>query len=294
MDLFLIYLPSFLILLTVLVFIHELGHYWVARRCGVRIEVFSIGFGQEIVGWTDKAGTRWKISALPLGGYVKMFGEGAYSGGGASEHPITAAERAVSFSHKGLIARAAIVFAGPAANYIFAIFILSILYMTIGQPYTPASVGTVVPGSVAEAAGLLPGDEFVSVDGTTVTRFRDLQQVIGLHPEEPLEIVLRRDGREIKLTITPRADEEVDISGHKVRIGRLGITQKSGAYKRSGPVGAVWEAVSESVRLTTGTFVAIGQMFTARSGSVNFQAKRHASALFRIFPSWRCCRSTWA
>jgi regulator of sigma E protease len=264
MDFFLIYLPAFLVLLTVLVFVHELGHYWVARRCGVRIEVFSIGFGRELLGWTDKAGTRWKISVLPLGGYVKMFGEGAYSGGGEGGQPLTPEERKVSFSNKSLAARAAIVFAGPAANYVFAIAVLAALYMAIGQPYTPASVGTVVEGSVAEAAGLQPGDEFVSIDGTSVSRFRDLQQIIGLHPEEPLDVVLRRDGEEIALTITPAADEELDVSGNKVRVGRLGVTQKTGEFIRSGPLDAVGEAVNESVRLTLGTFTAIGQIFAGK------------------------------
>jgi len=264
MDVILVYLPSFLVLLTVLVFVHELGHYWVARRCGVRIEVFSIGFGKEIFGWTDKAGTRWKISLLPLGGYVKMFGEGAYSGGGESGQPLTAEERAVSFSDKGLAARSAIVFAGPAANYIFAIIVLSALYMTIGQPYTPASVGTVVPGSVAEATGLQPGDEFVSIDGTEVSRFRDLQQIIGLHPGEPLKVVLRRDGKELTVTLTPRAEEEKDISGRTAVVGRLGIQQKTGKFERSGPIDAAWEAVNESVRMTVVTFTAVGQMFTGK------------------------------
>ena len=149
MDFFLIYIPSFLVLLTVLVFVHEFGHYWVARRCGVRIEVFSIGFGPELFGWTDKANTRWKVSAIPLGGYVKMFGEGAYSGGGAGGRPMTEEDRAESFSHKSLGKRAAVVFAGPAANYLFAIVVLAGLFMAIGQPYTPASVGTVVEGSAA-------------------------------------------------------------------------------------------------------------------------------------------------
>jgi len=114
MDFFLVYVPAFLALLTVLVFVHELGHYWVARRCGVRVEVFSIGFGPELFGWTDRAKTRWKFSVVPLGGYVKMFGEGAYSGGGESGQPLTEEEKAVSFTHKTLAQRAAIVFAGPA------------------------------------------------------------------------------------------------------------------------------------------------------------------------------------
>jgi len=260
MDFFLIYIPSFLVLLTVLVFVHEFGHYWVARRCGVRVEVFSIGFGPELFGWNDKANTRWKVSAIPLGGYVKMFGEGAYSGGGAGGTPLSAEERQVSFSNKNLPRRAAIVFAGPAANYIFAIIVLAGLFMTIGQPYTPASVGEVVAGSAAAEAGLQSGDVFVRIDDTDVERFVDVQRVVRLRPEVPLEFVIRRDGKEFTQTITPKAGETVDISGRKSKIGLLGVTQKVEEYQRSGPLDAVGQAVEESVNLTADTFTAVGQI----------------------------------
>lgn len=264
MDFFLIYIPSFLVLLTVLVFVHEFGHYWVARRCGVRIEVFSIGFGPELFGWTDKANTRWKVSAIPLGGYVKMFGEGAYSGGGAGGRPMTEEDRAESFSHKSLGKRAAVVFAGPAANYLFAIVVLAGLFMTIGQPYTPASVGTVVEGSAAEEAGILPGDKFLSVDGSKVELFRDVQRIVILRPDEPLDIVLLRDGKEIELTVTTKSSEHTDVSGNKSRIGLLGITQRAGEFKKSGPLDAVWDAAKETVNLTVDTLTAVGQIFAGK------------------------------
>lgn len=264
MSFFLIYLPAFLLLLTVLVFVHEMGHYWVARRCGVHIEVFSIGFGPEIFGWTDRANTRWKVSAIPLGGYVKMFGEGAYSGGGAGGKPMTAEDRAVSFSHKNLAARAAIVFAGPAANYLFAIVVLAGLFMIVGRPYTPASVGAVLEGSAAEAAGILPGDEFLRVNGSDVSRFSDVQRIVMLRANEPLEIVLRRDGKEVTLTATPKVSEVTDISGNKSKIGMLGVSQKVEAYEKSGPVDAAWEAVRESASLTVATVTAVGQIITGK------------------------------
>jgi regulator of sigma E protease len=140
---------GFLVVLTVLVFVHELGHYLIARRNGVRIEVFSIGFGPEIFGWHDRAGTRWKLSAMPLGGYVKMFGDSdpSSSGGAARLGELTADERAVSFHHKRLLQRAAIVGGGPLANFLFAIVTLSILFATYGQPFTPAEVGRFSPGA---------------------------------------------------------------------------------------------------------------------------------------------------
>src|SRR5919107_3640825 len=130
------YVIPFLVVLTVLVFVHELGHYWAARRCGIRVEVFSIGFGPELFGYTDRAGTRWKFSAIPLGGYVKMFGDAdtASTPSGLVRH-MTPEEREVSFFHKRLGQRAAIVAAGPIANFLFAIIGLTLLFSIYGQPF---------------------------------------------------------------------------------------------------------------------------------------------------------------
>ena len=144
----------FLVVLTVLVFIHELGHFAVARWCGVRVEVFSIGFGPELFGWTDRTGTRWKFSWLPLGGYVRMFGQEDNALEGESARPITDAERAVSFRYKSVGRRIAIVAAGPAANYLFAIVVLTLLFIFVGRQHTDPVVGEVVPNSAADQAGL--------------------------------------------------------------------------------------------------------------------------------------------
>src|SRR5947208_10695334 len=165
----------FLIVLTVLVFVHEFGHYAIARWNGVRIDVFSIGFGPELFGWWDRAGTRWKFSTIPLGGYVKMFGDSDASSGLAIAglDRLTAAEREVSFHCKRLGQRAAIVAGGPAANFLFAIVVLALLFMTYGQPFTPAEVGQVLPGSAAEAGGIRPGASIVSMDGHSIDRFAD-------------------------------------------------------------------------------------------------------------------------
>src|SRR5262249_680845 len=150
---------SFLVLLTVLVFVHELGHFWVARRCGVRVEVFSIGFGPELFGFTDRAGTRWKFSALPLGGYVRMFGQGdGVVGVEGPPRAVSPAGQAVSFAHKSLAQRAAIVAAGPVANFIFAVVVLAGLFAIYGQQFSSTEVGDVMPDSAAFAAGIHPGD----------------------------------------------------------------------------------------------------------------------------------------
>lgn len=232
MELFLDYwypVVRFLVVLTVLVFVHELGHYWIARRCGVRVEVFSIGFGPEIVGWTDKAETRWKISAVPLGGYVKMFGEGEMSGEGEMPRPLTPAERKVSFKYKTLGQRAAIVFGGPAANFIFAILVLGCLFAIKGQPFTPATFNKVIEGSAAEEAGLLPGDLIVRLGSTEIERFEEVQQIVRMNPEKTMQIAVLRDGKEVELTVKPKLFETSDSLGNLVRIGLLGVSRAAPA-----------------------------------------------------------------
>src|SRR5918994_5600534 len=156
------YVLPFLVILTILVFVHEMGHYYVARRAGVKVEAFSIGFGPEIFGWYDKHGTRWRFACIPLGGYVKMFGETERTvADDGSERPLSAAEKSVSFQHKKLRQRAAIVFAGPFVNYVFAVIVLGILFAVAGQAFSPSIIGPVVPGSPAEKAGLKTGDKIV-------------------------------------------------------------------------------------------------------------------------------------
>src|SRR5437016_5263344 len=202
------YIVPFLFILTVLVFVHEFGHYLIARWNGVRVEVFSIGFGSEMFGWWDRAGTRWKFSTIPLGGYVKMFGDSDASSGlpAPGLARLAPSERDVSFHYKRLGQRAAIVAAGPAANFLFAVVVLAVLFMTYGQPFTPAEVGQVQPGSAAEQGGIYPGDVIVRIDGRAVHRFEDVQQAVRLNPNVAMTIVVRRDGQEQTLHVTPSRD----------------------------------------------------------------------------------------
>ena len=170
----------FLVVLTVLVFVHEMGHYLIARRNGVRIEVFSIGFGPEIFGWTDKAQTRWKFSLIPLGGYVKMFGDAdAASRPDREMTGLSEAEKAVAFPYKTLGQRSWIVAGGPLANFLFAVVVYAGLFMTLGQPFTPAVVGEVVADSAAEEAGFQADDKIIRIDGGEIERFEDIQQNEG-------------------------------------------------------------------------------------------------------------------
>ncbi len=247
----------FLVVLTVLVFVHEFGHYLIARRNGVRIEVFSIGFGPELFGWWDRVGTRWKFSAIPLGGYVKMFGDADASSGlpivGLSQ--LSPADWAVSFHGKRLSQRAAIVAGGPAANFLFAIAVLALLFMTYGQPFTPAEVGQVQAASAAEAGGIHPGDLIVSIDGSNIQRFEDVQQLVRLSPGVPMTIVLKRDGQLVTLKVTP--DRKVNRGQE---YGQLGIGRSGVEYVRRDPASAVLRAVGETWNLSATTLEAMWQM----------------------------------
>ncbi len=243
----------FLILLTVLVFVHEMGHYLVARYCGVRVEVFSVGFGPEIYGWNDRHGTRWRFSLIPIGGYVKMFGEQPGGPGRDGEGPaLSATERAESFAAKTLGQRSAIVFAGPFANFLFAIVMLAGMFMVIGQPFTPADISSVEPNSAAERAGLKPGDVIASINGTKIERFEQVVSIVRLAPGRPLEITVLREGREIVLNAIAGVHEREDRFGNTQTIGRLGVRRGGGDRKlvRYDPATAVWRATVETMTLS--------------------------------------------
>ena len=257
------YVVPFLVVLTVLVFVHELGHYLVARWNKVRIETFSIGFGPELFGWTDRVGTRWKVSAVPLGGYVKMFGDADPASMAAPDEQLAAmtdAEKAVSFHHKRLMQRVAVVVAGPAANFVFTLVALAALFATIGQPFTPPQIGKVQAGSAAAVGGLLPGDTIVGIDGVAIHRFEDIQQAVRLDTGEPLAITVQRSGKDLTLSITPRVTTVTDRFGYDHRFPLLGIERQGVNYVRRNPVDAVWRAGQETGNLITGTLTAVWQM----------------------------------
>jgi regulator of sigma E protease len=252
----------FLIVLTVLVFVHEFGHYAIARWNGVRIDVFSIGFGPELFGWWDSAGTRWKFSTIPLGGYVKMFGDSDASSGqplpGLGR--LAQSERNASFHYKRLGQRAAIVAAGPAANFAFAIVVLTVLFMTFGQPYTPAEVGQVQPGSAAEQGGIRAGDVILSIDGQAVARFEDVQQAVRMNPGVAMAIAVGRDAKTLTLQVTPARTEVTDRFGNRYEIGLLGIARSGMEYIKRDPVTALYQAVGETWNLSASTLQAMWQM----------------------------------
>lgn len=226
-----LYGGTFVLVLSILVFVHEWGHYSVARLCGVRVETFSIGFGKELFGITDSHGTRWKVSLIPLGGYVKMFGDTDPASAGYTaeveenghKRPLTPEERQVAFFAKSVWQRAAIVFAGPAINFLFAILILAGLYGFYGQPVTPSLASAVIEGSAADKAGFEPHDDVVKINGKEIKRFEDIRREVMIALDTPMEFTVRRGAEELTLTATPEREEITDRFGFEHSRGLLGI-----------------------------------------------------------------------
>lgn len=260
-----VYIPAFVIVITVLVFVHEYGHYKVARLCNVKVDAFAIGFGPEIWGRFDRNGCRWKICTIPFGGYVKFHGDaGVASEASADLDSMSEEERKESFHHKPLWQRAAVVFAGPAANFLFAIVAMTILFMALGQAQTPAVAGDILPESAAAEAGLMPGDRVVEINGTRIASFEEMRRIILIGLDEPLAIKIERDGRELQLTVRPHVVEEVDVDGNIQRIGRLGMTSAGREFVRHGPVSALGSAIDQTWFVTTATLKGAWQMIVGR------------------------------
>ena len=258
------YILPFIAILSVLIFVHEYGHFWVARRCGVFVEVFSIGFGRELFGWYDRRGTRWRVAILPLGGYVRMRGDGdeASSPDDEAVAQMTEAERATSFPAQPVMSRMAIVAAGPAANILFAIVVMAITFMTLGQSYTPPVVGEVLPESPAAAAGLQPGDRFLRLDGARVERFEDLQRIVSLRPGQTMAAEIDRNGTLLQIPLTPERIERPDSFGNPQAFGRIGIARTGYESIEHGPVSALIEATHQSWILTGTIIDVVGQIIT--------------------------------
>ena len=260
----------FLVALTILVFFHELGHFWVARLAKVRVEVFSVGFGAELFGWNDKAGTRWKIGVIPLGGYVKMFGQSDLPGDEDEDRPpLTDKEKAVSFQHKTLAQRTAIVAAGPIANFLLSVVLIAFLMATFGAARPYAGVGEMMPGSAAAEAGFEAGDRIVSIDGEAVEWFSDLVRIVSVQPEMLLKIKVRRGDDEFVLTATPKRHQQLGAEGKTVEIGLLGVRYdpQQMHYERQNPLMAVWLGIQQTASLTEKTLSFLGQVISGRQGT---------------------------
>ena len=259
-EIFKIILP-FLIILTVLVFVHEMGHYLVARKNGVKVEVFAIGFGSELFGWTDRLGTRWKICAVPLGGYVKMFGDGDITSSTILEDSNESfEEKENAFHHKSLGARAAIVLAGPAANFLFAIILLAGLYSIVGQRYAPPIIDKITTGSSADIAGLVIGDEILQVNAKNIKRFDELQRIVRPNPGKELNFLIRRDNEILLKTVIPQLVEGKDASGSKIVYGLLGVVSEQTTFIRHNPLNSFGLAIEETWVIVSQTLIHVTEM----------------------------------
>ncbi len=215
-------LVAFFVALLLIVFVHEFGHYIVARWCGVKSEVFSVGFGKELFGFNDKRGTRWKLALWPIGGYVKFAGDA-----NAASQPDTSEESkhtAGSLHSQPVLQRAAIVAAGPLANFILAIVIFTLGFMFVGSGYMRPVIDEVLAGSPAETAGIRKGDEIVSIDGAPITNYHAVQETVMFRPDETLVVGIKRDGAIITLNVLAKAKEIKDDFGGTFRIGQMGVS----------------------------------------------------------------------
>src|ERR1700758_5620901 len=270
------YVVPFLFVLSIVVFFHELGHFLVARLCGVRVLTFSVGFGPELVGFNDRHGTRWKISAIPLGGYVKFFGDESEASTPSAEAlaNMTEEERAGSSHHKRVGPRAAIVAAGPIANFILAIVIFTCLFTFFGKPSTTARVDKIEANSAAAAAGFQVGDIVQSIDGSKIDTFTDMQRIVSTHAGDKLRFVVKRADSTVELEGTPELREVKDPFGNLHRMGVLGITRQTAAgdvlTDRVDPATALWLGGKETWFVVDRTISYIGGVFVGREQANQF------------------------
>lgn len=258
-------LVSFVAVIGPLVFVHEMGHYWVARLCGVHSETFSIGFGKELFAWHDRHGTRWRVAALPLGGYVKFAGDmNPASQSDPDWLAMPAEERGRTFQSKAVWQRALIVLAGPAANFLFALLILTGFAVAYGENVTASEIGGVRKGSAAAAAGLTPGDRITAVDGRAINRFEDLSRAVVGRPGETVSLTVEHDGarRDVAATIGTRIER--DRFGNEYRLGMLGVYARQMELRPVSLVEAPVVATRQIGAIVTMMVDGLGQIITGR------------------------------
>ena len=264
------YILPYVIVLSLLVFVHEMGHYLAGRWSGIRVLAFSIGFGPEIVGYTDTHGTRWKLSAIPLGGYVRFYGDAdaASLADGDELAEMSLAERAQTLAGAKLWKRAVTVAAGPIANFLAAIAIFAVLFATQGKPVADPVVAEVKAGSAAFEAGVQPGDVLVALDGDRIETFDEVVRYISMRPEMPVVVTVRRNEGEVDLNMVPRRTVTTDRFGNEMEVGQIGIVtnQQSGNFRivELTPLQAVGEGVLQTWHIVTGTFDYLSNLFAGR------------------------------
>ena len=252
---------SFLLVIGPLIFVHELGHYFVGRWFGVKAETFSIGFGREIIGWTDKRGTRWKVGWMPLGGYVRFKGDMNPASTPSEEWlALPPEERNQTFQAKPLWQRFLIVLAGPLTNFLFAILVYVALFATYGEPRTPPVISGIEENSAADRAGFQPGDRILAINGSDVGRFEDIATYVALRPGQRMRFDVARAGHEVRIEAVPDSLRTRDRFGNEARVGRLGIARGGVEVAELQPHQAVAAAFRQTGATVQMMVVTIGQV----------------------------------
>ena len=257
-------LLAFVCALGPLVFIHEMGHYLVARWFGVGAETFSIGFGKEITGWTDKRGTRWKVGWLPLGGYVKFIGDEHEASAPGDVSKLSPEDRARSFHLKPVWQRFLIVLAGPVSNFLLAIAIFAIFFAAFGAPRTPPVAGAIQAGSAAEAARIQPGDRILSIGGRETPTFEELRSYAVMRPGEVVTVRFERESRIHEVRVTLGTETEEDRFGQSYKRGLLGVSPVGAVFEPVPALQLVPSATAYVVKLTRTMLDALWQIITGR------------------------------
>jgi regulator of sigma E protease len=266
---FLQYASAFVFILTVIVFIHEFGHYFIARRCGVKVEAFAIGFGKELFGYTAKSGTRWKFCALPLGGYVKMYGDASAASTPDNDalEKLTEEQKRMAFHYQPLAKKAAIVAGGPLFNFLLTIAILTAFIYTSGISSTEPVIGKVIENSAAQDAGLREGDRILAIDSKEVDKFNDIASIIMLNTGKEVTLSIARGTENLSVPLVPRFVEDKDALGNTIRRPLIGIQSQQLTFHDVNPAQALWEATKSTYNICTATLKAVGQMITGERGT---------------------------
>lgn len=257
---------SFIVILSIIVFVHEWGHYFVARKCGVKVDEFSIGFGKELFGFFDKNRTRWKFCALPFGGYVKMFGDRNPASVADSEKvkKMTKAEKKIAFYHQNVYKRMAIVLAGPAANLIFAVFLFTALFKIQGENNLLPIITDVVEKSAAQQAGLQKGDEVIQINETKIDSFTQIQQIVYPKAGEELDFLVKRGEKEILFKLTPKTSSTKDFFGNEIKVGLIGVQAGEYSYNKLNLSQSFLKANQETYNLSAAVLGAIRDLIIGK------------------------------
>ena len=262
------YVIPFIVLLGILVFVHELGHFLVARLCGVKVSEFSIGFGKKLWGRTDKHGTEWRLSAIPLGGYCKFLGDDDVASAGDSSKGLSEEDKKYAFGYQNPFKKLAIVLAGPGANYLFAILIFASIFFFLGKMDFPAVVGEVIKGGAAESGGVLKGDKILKVNGKAVKNFTELRQEVDMHTEKEVKLEIERDGKIIHLSfplkVVPLEVEANQPSEQKPMLGIRSVSVVEVKPENISLWQAFADATAETWRITEVTLRGVGQMISGK------------------------------